>query len=114
MKKFGLEDQKFFLFVGTIQPRKNLERLIRAFSLYCHSERSEESLTNVSHNKTDIKSEINTLRSEMNEKFSTVYTNQAKINQNVSSFGNDIINRIDRLTQRISALATSATKPAEQ
>jgi len=66
LKKFGLEDQKFFLFVGTIQPRKNLERLIRAFSLYCHSERSEESLTNVSHNKTDIKSEI--LRSAQNDK----------------------------------------------
>jgi len=57
---------RYFLFVGTVQPRKNLERLIRAFSLYCHSERSEESLTNVSHNKTDIKSEI--LRSAQNDK----------------------------------------------
>ena len=32
MQKFGLERQKYFLFIGTIQPRKNLERLIEAFS----------------------------------------------------------------------------------
>ncbi len=34
----------YILFVGTLQPRKNLERLIEAFSKICHSERSEESL----------------------------------------------------------------------
>lgn len=32
--KFGLEDKPYFLFVGTIQPRKNLIRLIEAFSLF--------------------------------------------------------------------------------
>lgn len=32
--KFHLENKPFFLFVGTIQPRKNLMRLIEAFSLF--------------------------------------------------------------------------------
>ena len=27
----------YFLFVGTVQPRKNLERLIMAFKIFCHS-----------------------------------------------------------------------------
>lgn len=31
---FGLEKGKYFLFVGTIQPRKNLGRLIKAFSVF--------------------------------------------------------------------------------
>ena len=30
-KKFGI-DQKYILFVGTLQPRKNIEKLIEAFS----------------------------------------------------------------------------------
>lgn len=34
MNKFGLEPGKYFLFVGTIQPRKNIERLIVAFSKF--------------------------------------------------------------------------------
>lgn len=34
VKKFDLERGKYFLFVGTIQPRKNLERLIIAFSKF--------------------------------------------------------------------------------
>ncbi len=33
LSKYKLENQDYFLFVGTIQPRKNLERLIRAFSV---------------------------------------------------------------------------------
>lgn len=31
LKQYGLEIRKYFLFVGTVQPRKNLERLITAF-----------------------------------------------------------------------------------
>lgn len=34
VKTFDLEREKYFLFVGTIQPRKNLERLITAFSKF--------------------------------------------------------------------------------
>jgi len=30
--KWGLEKGKYFLFIGTVQPRKNLERLVEAFS----------------------------------------------------------------------------------
>ncbi|KKT57915.1 MAG: hypothetical protein UX91_C0007G0188 [Candidatus Amesbacteria bacterium GW2011_GWB1_47_19] len=33
LKKFKLQSKKYLLFVGTIQPRKNLERLIEAFSV---------------------------------------------------------------------------------
>lgn len=32
--KFGLEYKKFFLFVSTIEPRKNIEKLLSAFCLY--------------------------------------------------------------------------------
>ncbi len=32
LKKFDLKPKRYLLFVGTVQPRKNLERLIRAFS----------------------------------------------------------------------------------
>ena len=32
LKQFGLKNQEYFLFVGTIQPRKNLARLIEAFA----------------------------------------------------------------------------------
>ena len=32
LKQFELKPQEYFLFVGTIQPRKNLERLIKAYS----------------------------------------------------------------------------------
>lgn len=38
VKRFDLEREKYFLFVGTIQPRKNLERLIRAFSEFLENE----------------------------------------------------------------------------
>lgn len=31
---YGLKKNRYFLFVGTVQPRKNLERLIRAFSAF--------------------------------------------------------------------------------
>ncbi len=33
LKKFNLQPKSYILFIGTIQPRKNLERLIEAFSL---------------------------------------------------------------------------------
>lgn len=32
LEKFGLQRGRYFVFVGTIQPRKNLKRLIRAFA----------------------------------------------------------------------------------
>lgn len=32
LKSFGIEKENYYLFVGTIQPRKNLERLITAFA----------------------------------------------------------------------------------
>ncbi len=34
---YNLQPKTYYLFVGTIQPRKNLERLIRVFELYCRS-----------------------------------------------------------------------------
>ena len=34
LSKFDLEAGKYFLFVGTVQPRKNLERLIKAYLMY--------------------------------------------------------------------------------
>ena len=33
LKSFDIEKGKYFLFVGTVQPRKNLERLIKAYSM---------------------------------------------------------------------------------
>jgi glycosyltransferase involved in cell wall biosynthesis len=38
VKKFDLDRGKYFLFVGTIQPRKNLERLIKGFALFVKSQ----------------------------------------------------------------------------
>ncbi|OGH14357.1 MAG: hypothetical protein A2687_01885 [Candidatus Levybacteria bacterium RIFCSPHIGHO2_01_FULL_38_26] len=40
--KYGINGE-YILFVGTLQPRKNIERLIEAFSLLCHPKRSEGS-----------------------------------------------------------------------
>ncbi len=37
LNKFDIKKGQYFLFVGTIQPRKNLERLIKAFAILCHS-----------------------------------------------------------------------------
>lgn len=37
LRYFGLKPQGYFLFVGTIQPRKNLARLIEAYSLFLQS-----------------------------------------------------------------------------
>ncbi|OGH42870.1 MAG: hypothetical protein A3B53_02375 [Candidatus Levybacteria bacterium RIFCSPLOWO2_01_FULL_42_15] len=37
LEKYGV-DRNYVLFVGTLQPRKNIERLIEAFSLVCHPE----------------------------------------------------------------------------
>lgn len=34
LRQFGLEKERYFLFVGTIQPRKNLVRLIQAFAQF--------------------------------------------------------------------------------
>lgn len=53
LRKFDIEKENYFLFVGTIQPRKNLERLIRAFQSVILRTKSEESLTNVRNNRDD-------------------------------------------------------------
>src|SRR3989338_10384484 len=37
LKKYSLEEGKYLLFVGTIQPRKNLERLVEAFAVLCNA-----------------------------------------------------------------------------
>lgn len=34
LRRYGIERNSYFLFVGTIQPRKNLERLIKAFATF--------------------------------------------------------------------------------
>lgn len=34
LKQFDLSNQQYFLFIGTIQPRKNIERLIQAYAQY--------------------------------------------------------------------------------
>lgn len=34
LNKYDIENNKYFLYVGTIQPRKNLERLIKAYSIF--------------------------------------------------------------------------------
>lgn len=42
-KKFSLPEQ-FILFVGTLEPRKNIPRLVRSFELLCHSVKEPLSL----------------------------------------------------------------------
>lgn len=37
LRQYDLEPRKYFLFVGTVQPRKNLERLIRAYAIWSGS-----------------------------------------------------------------------------
>ncbi len=44
LRHYGLVTNNYFLFVGTVQPRKNLERLIRAFGQFCHPERLAKDL----------------------------------------------------------------------
>ncbi|MCP4153338.1 MAG: glycosyltransferase family 4 protein [bacterium] len=38
LEKFGLKENKFALFVGTLEPRKNITNIIRAFHSVCHSD----------------------------------------------------------------------------
>jgi glycosyltransferase involved in cell wall biosynthesis len=40
LKYYEIEKNNYFLFVGTIQPRKNLERLIRAYAIFLKSAKS--------------------------------------------------------------------------
>jgi len=65
LKQFGVQPGSYFLFVGTIQPRKNPERLIKAFAYYSSNEvRSKrilpfaiakrKVLANRSNNKTQL------------------------------------------------------------
>jgi glycosyltransferase involved in cell wall biosynthesis len=44
LKKFGLEHKNYVLFVGTLQPRKNIPRLIDAFALLKKKGRIEDKL----------------------------------------------------------------------
>lgn len=46
----------YILFVGTLQPRKNIERLIEAFSVLCHPERSPDVRRDESRDLSQIKS----------------------------------------------------------
>ena len=39
LKRYELKPGSYFLFVGTVQPRKNLERLIKAFSVHLEGEK---------------------------------------------------------------------------
>jgi glycosyltransferase involved in cell wall biosynthesis len=43
-KAFDIDIFDYFLFVGTIQPRKNLERLIKAYAQYLHSPTSSKKI----------------------------------------------------------------------
>ncbi len=43
LKQYGLKPGAYFLFVGTVQPRKNLERLIKAFSVIARSGATRQS-----------------------------------------------------------------------
>ncbi len=52
--EFGIVPNNYFLFVGTIQPRKNLMRLIEAYSLYCHAELVSASRSRNEFGMTDI------------------------------------------------------------
>ena len=47
-------DGDYILFVGTLQPRKNIVRLIEAFSRICHPERSEGSRDSSAKPQNDI------------------------------------------------------------
>jgi len=42
LKRLGLKRGNYFLFVGTIQPRKNLERLIKAFAIFSSRKLKED------------------------------------------------------------------------
>jgi glycosyltransferase involved in cell wall biosynthesis len=42
LNKYKLRRKKYFLFVGTIQPRKNLERLITSFKQFLNRQQGEE------------------------------------------------------------------------
>ncbi len=51
--KYGINGE-YVLFVGTLQPRKNIARLIEAFSRACHPERSEGSRDSSPSAQNDI------------------------------------------------------------
>ncbi|MCL5675829.1 MAG: glycosyltransferase family 4 protein [Patescibacteria group bacterium] len=51
LEKYHIK-KPYILFVGTIQPRKNIARLVEAFSLLCHSESASERTRNLMQNKS--------------------------------------------------------------
>lgn len=42
LKKYDIENNKYFLFVGTIQPRKNLSRLIKAYQIFLSQDKNSK------------------------------------------------------------------------
>lgn len=62
VKKYDLERGKYFLFVGTVQPRKNLERLIRAFNVFQKTQKDPD-LQKM--RKSEIRNSYNTNSSEI-------------------------------------------------
>jgi glycosyltransferase involved in cell wall biosynthesis len=56
LRHYGLQMQNYFLFVGTVQPRKNLERVIRAFGNFIKNHESR--IMNQGRNKKDHNSKF--------------------------------------------------------
>lgn len=38
LRKYGITENNYFLYLGTLQPRKNIEKLIEAFEIFCRFE----------------------------------------------------------------------------
>ncbi len=47
LRGYGLKEGRYFLFVGTIQPRKNLERIIKAFSVIASEAKQSTSMEKI-------------------------------------------------------------------
>lgn len=62
-------------------------------------------------NQKEIKTELTALKTEINNKFSNTYNNQDKINQNISSYSNDIINKLDKINYKINNLNIKPNMP---
>ena len=62
LRQYKLKPQEYFLFVGTVQPRKNLERLIKAFSVIARNEVTKQS--SPENNPTKIASPASPVRND--------------------------------------------------
>lgn len=65
LQKYQLKPNSFFLFVGTIQPRKNLTRLIQAFANYLKISSTQDKLVLIG-SKGWLSDEIYTLPKQLN------------------------------------------------